>query len=79
MALRPSDSVITVVDEEEEPTMVVRGLRSVPPPKGLAFRFADGHIEPITAMVAVPGETFPETLDRVAKELGAEVVAQPDT
>ena len=58
--------------------MVVRTLRTVPPPRGLAFRFADGHIEPIAAMVAAPGETFPETLERVAKELGAEVVTQAD-
>jgi hypothetical protein len=64
-------------DSEEEPTMLVPVL-SVPPPQGLAFRFADGHIEPITAMAAVPGETFRETLDRLAKEFGAEVVTQAD-
>ena len=57
--------------------MIVRVL-SVPPPQGFAVRFADGHIEPITAMMAVAGETFAETLERVAKERGAEVVTQPD-
>jgi hypothetical protein len=61
------------VDKEEEPTMVVRVL-SVPPPQGLAFRFADGHVEPITAIMAVPGETVRETLQRLAKDLGAELV-----
>jgi hypothetical protein len=62
-------------DSEEEQTMLVRVL-SVPPPQGLAFRFVDGRVEPTTAMVTVPGETFRETLERVAKELGAEVVTQ---
>jgi hypothetical protein len=57
--------------------MLVRVL-SVPPPQGLAFRFPDGHMEPITAMVPVPGETFPETLERVAKERGAEIVTQTE-
>ena len=63
------------VDKEEEPTMVVRVL-SVAPPQGLAVRFADGHVEPITAIMAVPGETLRETLERLAKELGAELVTQ---
>lgn len=63
------------VDKEEEPTMVVRVL-SVAPPQGLAFRFADGHVEPITAIMAVPGETLRETLERLAKDLGAELVTQ---
>ena len=63
------------VDKEEEPTMVVREL-SVPPPQGLAFRFADGHVEPITAIMAVAGETVRETLERLAKDLGAELVTQ---
>ena len=63
------------VDKEEEPTMVVRML-SVPPPQGLAFRFADGHVEPITAIMEVPGETARETLQRLAKDLGAELVTQ---
>ena len=63
-------------EKEEEPTMIVRVL-SVPPPQGLAFRFADGHIEPLTAIAPAPGETFVETLERVAKELNAEIVTQP--
>ena len=63
------------VDKEEEPTMVVRVL-SVAPPQGLAFRFADGHVEPIAAMAAVPGETLRKTLERLAKDLGAELVTQ---
>ena len=64
-------------EKEEEPTMIVRVL-SVPPPQGLALRFADGHIEPLTAMAPAPGEMFLETLERVAKELNAEVVTQTD-
>ena len=67
--------MVDVDKEEEEPTMVVRVL-SVPPPQGLAFRFADGHVEPITAIMAVPGETLRETLERLAKDLGAELVTQ---
>ena len=63
------------VEKEEEPTMVVRVL-SVAPPQGLAFRFADGHVEPITAIMAVAGETVRETLERLAKDLGAELVTQ---
>jgi len=69
--------VVDVKKEEEDLTVVVRML-SVPPPQGLALRFPDGHVEPIAAMVAVAGQTFRETLERVAKDLGAEIVAQPD-
>jgi hypothetical protein len=71
------DPVLDVDKQEEELTVVVRVL-SVPSPQGLALRFADGHVEPIAAMVAVAGETFRETLERVATDLGAEVVTQPD-
>ena len=63
--------------QEEEPTMIVRVL-SMPPPHGLAFRFTDGHVEPITEMAAVTGETYLKTLERMAKELGAEVITQTD-
>jgi hypothetical protein len=49
-----------------------------PPPRKLVFRFADGHVEPATGLGSVAGETFRETLERVAKELGAEVVTKPD-
>jgi hypothetical protein len=72
---RGGDSVGDGEQQEEEPTMIVRVL-SVPPPHGLAFRFADGHVEAITEMAAVTGETYVETLERVARELGADVVAQ---
>ena len=65
------------VDKEEELTVVVPVL-SVPSPQGLALRFPDGHVEPIAAVLAVAGETFRETLERLAKDLGAEVVTQPD-
>jgi len=51
---------------------------SMPPPHGLAFRFTDGHVEPITEMAAVTGETYLKTLERMAKELGAEVITQAD-
>lgn len=65
------------IEEEEEPTMVLRVL-SGSPPQGLAFRFEDGHLEPITAMVDVTDETYLETLKRLATELGACVVTQTD-
>ena len=69
--------MVDVDKEEDELTVVVRVL-SVPPPQDLAFRFADGHVEPIAAIVPVAGETVRETLERIAKDLGAEVVTQPD-
>ena len=68
-----------MVDGEraEEPTMIVRVL-GVPRAQSLAFKFADGHLEPITALVEVTGETFLETLERVATELDARAVTETD-
>jgi hypothetical protein len=49
-------------------------------PERLAFRFADGTIEPITdttGVIVTPGETLRDVLERAARELGAEVIVLP--